>query len=1287
MLVCFANMLHGAENPLRVSLTPNKPTNLTTRTWPISVGIPFKKGEYRDEKVMTIVDDAGKPVPCQIVKTGDWDDGSLRWVLADFTAQLDRRYFLTRGPRVEAKDDIQLDETERSIVVETGGTSYAFPKTAATFDTIKLDADRNGQFEDAETLAAGPATEFYIVDSRGNRSVLRGGKTSVELAGKRHAVLRGEGDYLDGSGKRVAAGVVYFHFYAGHPRVRISHKLIVTEDTNELWFRDIGLTIPLALDGAVTAAFGSDHASPQTAFTNRLQPGRTLTLTQDEFPHFGSTNSHFAITESSTVLHSGAACSGWADGSDERRGLAAQVTGFAEQFPKAFDLSTKGLTIHLWAGSDSRELDFRTPQIIKSYFGNDWIPGTNTVANIANTAAGTAKIHDIWLHPHVGPLTPELISQFGATKEEIYAPVDPAWIARSGVFGLMHPKDDKNFPEAEEVISDYFDRSVLAGDRIFPATGYLYWGMYPYSAQPWKLKDGRWYPSIHRLSRTLEYNLKRGVWNLYARSGERKYYDYARRYTRLLGNLVFSNCDAPMKPKGWMMQGSFHSPIIWGAFGEKAIAAGKSGRKPAWNSEASCLSYASSEDVIQFVYDYFLAGDFHSRDMARIYAEALIQESDLDPEKALLAGGGRPEAFLRMLGSAYDLEHDPRLREFGNQLVRRMVMKDGQINPEVPTQYGKWGDVFGAYYYYWVSTGDPLARKALVRLSEFVYRRGELDGFFGRSSPQFQMFALAYQDTGDPTYAAYLAQAVQNFARDWPTLKKMGVKFDDLNQLTSTPWGQETMTGQGPVNIGVPAAEAVLASYKGPRPYLPFALKPSPTERTHLLFRKETTAATTLDIYVNNWGDRKVEPRLFDLKGQPQKLEVVEQEFHRSTRPDFLRDSSYSAWFLRYEDHCFFKLRIPATVPPGVYRLDVGDEVAFKVLNSDMEKFLQVAPDGLVLEVGERYYFAMPAGVVNVEFFAMQPVKVYDAANKEVPVEELKEGNYRFATDGRPGSWVLVRPGPIPSFVRMKSIPFVVALGDPKRLFEVDASAFRPTAADPATVPTTPFAAGKFGQAAYWLNQFAQVPTQGAQGVPHGRGTVEFWVRPMWAASDFESKKATIRMQLFQAGPVSLAYNVDPNPGNSGRYNQAYLELHVREAGFSRAGVYLQSGKWYHIALTWNVDGANSECDIFINGRKRDFHHYAVGMRGDVPPSKLLPPAASVRFGSGHQYGGKPVGELYDELRVSRVVRYRDDFDPPTQPFQPDKDTFLLMHLDGNLDGTLNGAASTAELQKGSKLW
>lgn len=1241
--------------------------------------MPFKKGDWKDAAQLTVVDSNNKPVPCEITKIADWEDGSLRWVRVDLNADLAQKYSVVAavGDRGSAADDIRVTHAGDAITVVTGGAQYTFPKGAACFDNLHLDRNRNGKFEDDEALSKGASQSFYVVDSQGTRSVLSATSSKMEIEGRRHVAIRTEGEYRDEAGKRKAAGVVYYHFYAGHPWVKISHKLIVTEDSNELWFKDIGASFPVTGKGEATATFNTSSAKPSEA--KSMPVTGPIQMVQKEVPHFGATNFVAVVPGGSDSVN--ASVGDWADVSSGNAGLAAQVPGFAEQFPKAFVVSATNLTIKLWASEAGKELDFRTAQVISNYLGHDWIPTNHPTANIANTAAGTAKTHDIWLYPHAGPLTPEIISTFGATKEAIYAYADPSWVATSGAFGTVHPRDTGKFAEQEAIISDYYDRMCLAGDRVFPRTGYLYWGIYPYNAQPWKLQNGRWYPTTHRLSRTLEYNFKRAMWVLFARSGERKYFDYSRKYTRFLHDFIFSNCDAPLKPRGWIVMGNFHSPIVWGTFGAEAIAAGKAGRQPSWNGESSFLSVASSEDIAQFVYDWFLTGDLHSRDMAKAYIDAMIRECDWDADKALTAGGSRPEAFMRLLGSCYDLEHDPRIGELGRTLMSRMVTPDGELNTEFPTGYGKWGEVFGAYYYYYTATGDPLARKALVRLSQTLYRMGDIDAFFARSSPLMQAFAFAYEDTGDMAYAAYLNQTLQRFAQLQPTLKSLGHTVESLNQFTSTPWGQETMIGVGPYFIGVPNAERVLANYKGPRPYLPYAIKPKPTHRTYLLVKKETGAAF-LDVYVNNWGDRSAEPQLFDMVGKKQKLDVVEREFHRCTTPDFIRDPNYTKWFNRYEDHAFYKLRIPESVAAGAYHLDLGNEVAFTVLNTDLTQIQQIAPDGVVINDDERYFFQVPGGVETVEFFAYQPVKLADPTGKEVALEDLKGGNYRFATSGKSGAWSLLRAERIPSYVRTKNIPFVLALGEPGRLFEVDAAKFKPAAL--TSESKEPFVEGKFGQAANWLNRFVEIPVT---GLPRERGTVEFWVRPTWSATDFEFPKTTTRMQLFKASPVEITYNIDPNPGNSGIYNQAVWELLVRDAGSTKAQTFFEAGRWYHVALTWNVDGANSECAIFVNGRKKGHYHYARGMAREVSPEKLVAAAESIRFGSGHMYGGSPRGELYDELRVSKAVRYTADFEPPHVPFSPDADTVLLMHLDGNVDATVNGASVTATLKEGSKLW
>jgi hypothetical protein len=233
-----------------------------------------------------------------------------------------------------------------------------------------------------------------------------------------------------------------------------------------------------------------------------------------------------------------------------------------------------------------------------------------------------------------------------------------------------------------------------------------------------------------------------------------------------------------------------------------------------------------------------------------------------------------------------------------------------------------------------------------------------------------------------------------------------------------------------------------------------------------------------------------------------------------------------------------------------------------------------------------------------------------------------------------------------------------------------------------------------FGKAARLASRFVEVPRpmdSTGQDVPHHRGTVEFWFRPMWSATDSHLIGSTfdsaIRVELYKAAPISIGYYIDPdNAGHTSRYNSAFLVASVEGIGTTRTRVYFEAGKWYHIAVTWNVDGQNNDARIFINGRKKALVHYENKLPAKKDPSELKPPGATIRFGSAHLHGRIPTSEDFDELRISRTIRYERDFEPPTAPFEKDTDTWLLMHLDGNEDAQVNSQLVAGKRVRGNKM-
>jgi hypothetical protein len=107
-------------------------------------------------------------------------------------------------------------------------------------------------------------------------------------------------------------------------------------------------------------------------------------------------------------------------------------------------------------------------------------------------------------------------------------------------------------------------------------------------------------------------------------------------------------------------------------------------------------------------------------------------------------------------------------------------------------------------------------------------------------------------------------------------------------------------------------------------------------------------------------------------------------------------------------------------------------------------------------------------------------------------------------------------------------------------------------------------------------------------------------------------------------------------------------------------------GRWHHLAVTRSA--ANGALAIFVDGR--------LDASGDGPTGDV-----SYRNGRATPYPADPflvigaekhdAGPEYpsfrgwiDEVRISRVVRYRDAFTLPSAPFTPDPDTVALYHFD-----------------------
>lgn len=1244
--------VHAATDiPLRLDV----PQGVEATRWPVVVGVPFAPGARQDVSDLGITDDTGAPHPADAYVTMRWRDGSVKWARFAFVADLARQYRVTQITQPQT-GGIAITETDGAITVDTGAARYQFTQGRGCFTDITL--------PEAQSVAQNAGDAFYLVDSQGRRAVMQGAAVTVEQRGQQHAVIRTEGDYLTEDGKRTAHGVVYFHFFAGLAQCKVSHKFIVTEETLDLWFRDIGMRVPVANDGSATATFDAE-TEPVT-----IAAGQSTWMAQLDYPHFGSETSKFILARGDEEVATGEVAGDWADLSTDAAGLAMQMPAFAKQFPTAFRVDHNAVTVKFWASESGRELDFRMKTVAEQYFGHDWIPADHKLLDVVSSGRASARTHDVWLYPHAAALSGDIARQFAATEHEIFAVADPAYLTSTGAIDPVHPYDPERFPRIEEAIEDYFVRNVVVPEQIFPNTGYLAWGRNPYTSQGWELKDGKWYPTLHRHGRFLEYNLRRCSWVLFLRSGKRMYHDHARNYTRFLGDFAISNWDTNLRPKGWFIQGThWHSPAFWGAFDEAEIRAD---RKPHYISVQSTLGYGTSEDVIQHVYDWFVFGDYHSRDAAQSYKDAVVKEIDYDMDKMLDIAP--TYVILRPVGSALEIDPDENLYNFMHEYLK-IVVGDGSnvLNNEVRQNYVKSGEMWAGFYHYYISTRDELALQPLYRAAERYYRTNRINLIY-RGSGMPQAFALTYDKTGDPAYLKHLHQAIADYATQTQTMADRGLDWRTLDRSFGEYWGHDgAITIVSPVSIGIPMALRLLAKTDVPDGRVPLMTKPAPTRRTYLMVNKTADAPVRIDLYINNLGDTDLDPKIYDSAGRAVDYSVVAAESHTVDKPhgEASWQYFYNSFNGTYGTHVYRQFQINA--PPGVYRIDVGDQTTWSVLYSDAPQVMQVAPDGVVLEAYHSYYFSVAPQQRSIDFFAHRPVKLFTPDGKEAKLESLDTTRYRVNTAGKAGVWriepftdsLASHEARVDAFVRFEDAPMALAMDDPSRLF--DCSGF------------ARFTDGRFGDAIALGKNEAIERTNLPADPPHDKGTIEFWYRPDWSVTDLHlaaAKYAMHRNELLRFDPILITTEADPkDSGRSATYIDSTLTLRLLKADGKQEAypvkAYWQKGRWYHIAVTWRVDGETTDVEVFINGRRKTYGTYRGAIPHDLKPADLAPPAESLLMGSAVVYSYLPnASASFDALRVSRTIRYTDDFALPTAPPEADGDAYLVMQFD-NETGTL----------------
>ncbi len=1252
--------------------------------WPVIGGLPFPEGALKDASQIRIVDAVAQEVPAQIDVVSTWRDGSIRWAHAALNAGPQEEYRVEFGPGVERtlpENPMRIErDDDGGLMVDTGAAVYQFsadsilPNRAEVNGVAVLDNSGEGA---------------YLIDNLGRTARVAGAEAEVETEllnqGPMRSVILREGWYVTEEGSRIARARVWFYLTAGSPYMKISHSLVLTEDTTGLWVRDYGLdfTTPAGPQKVAFALGESDAVfTPRVrevdyeVMETNFRDGGEMYLYQDSYPHFrekdyravagwSSGNRLDTVADGDWAVHSfwmdewlGAndVSGDWGHADYGEHSLTVVTPHLAQRFPKEIAFGPENARVALWSSRGGRELDFRMSTLVTEYW-QDWTElapgGPASLVDMPSNAQGMARTHDIWLLPGGHGQKPASVSKLAETAS--YPPLllaDPHWTASTGAFDWpFHPRDPENFPVEEELIEAFWHGFMDNVHQRQPYIGgFIEWGRNP-------TMRGLSFFRLHSGT----YNLPLHIWGAYARSGDRSMFNYGTRYNQYVSDVRMTHWTAGSKFEGGhavigFMNISNAPPIYWG--------------------DRSSLMRGPSYVVVamhSFINEYYLTGNEHMKKVVDSYGRAYKER--WDPEALPEFIGSSDGAFhhVRELVALYNFTGDEEYADMARTWVRNIVDFD---TPNALTDEIRFGNLYKVprnifwLLLYYHATGDDMAKDAALQALDYKYRFSRIPLAAGSQDYAGVLYGMAYELTGDRRYLRVI---------DYQ--HRVGLaRYRILNGLSTGILGNRFPM------INLPGLLASLADVDEPVETFPILQRYSRPAPSKIIFRKANHDAP-VHFKATVWMESDdVEPE----------VRIIPHRLTDDTSSEYINDVKWnseqafmSSYAARQNPHKYsMEITMPAEAVTGLYFLDIPDSAAIRILESNTPEIAVYGPQGVEIQRDvQPNYFHVDRGLESLDLFLSVPMQVR-RPDGSIALEDSEDhiGFQSIPVEGHGGAWSLVSHRP-DSIVRFLNVEPLVSRSP--ELMVKDAGLEPEERFEPPGT-TTGFVEAPEGRALHLPGGNRLSFERGRQAgdryehFPAIEGTIEFWFRPNWSSLELPyTAGANFHDKYFvRAGSHDLQFRRGRRRATSPEYYS--MNLWVRgekdvdsgfdiNAGFT--GRYrFEAGEWYHIAASWRIEdgeiGNEGEYTVYVNGSeierddygRRAWPYYPGGPGLGDKPLIVREPMESVFVG--------PIDGTIARLRISDVVRYENDFVPDWKSGGLDDDTVVFFGLNGEFVGT-----------------
>ena len=601
-----------------VTLNVNEEAGIGRQNWPVTRGVPLPKGELHDLDLAWVASPDGQTIPAQFRTLSRWPDGSAKWVLTDFSADVPAGggsiYTFCYGQKpavIASKATIEIEEDDTRITICTGPLRFVVNRqrfslvesaqlghthTDGVFvsDHEIITADTEQSAGDAWVRISesfrDPEGKRYVYGLGGNclASLAEDGYTvEVEEAGSLRAVIKCSGAFEADipmhhyQGYRPFQFVTRIYAYAGQTHLRVLHTVVVACNPRETGVEEIGVRVPIGL--TTPTRFRAASVRPTEG---ALAPDESILLAQRLDNHFRL--EHQSGGQQQTVAE-GERTEGWLTIEDEQMGLGVGLRYMPEEYPKALrtEGTGKGIDVFLWKDPDGASLNLRR-------YAEEvaWDEGEGVYSD----GTGTAKTSEFFVCFYNAAERATIPDRLRGLLSPPHVAVEPDWAARCEAIGGFAPFNPEQHPESERMMTGFLDW-MARNIRLCHWYGFFDWGdvlvSWEYAKNDWRFY-GRWGWC------NSEWDPRHGVWIQYMRTGKADYFQLGEAMTR--HSVDVDTCHFhPLRP--YMVGGCFRHSVDH--FGDEP-----------------CASHTFVDNWVDY---YYLTGDLRTYEVLQEAGEFFLR--------------------------------------------------------------------------------------------------------------------------------------------------------------------------------------------------------------------------------------------------------------------------------------------------------------------------------------------------------------------------------------------------------------------------------------------------------------------------------------------------------------------------------------------------------------------------------------------------------------------------------------------------------------------------------------